>query len=162
MFNESYRIALRKEFVENKQPKEHGFTNHLHGFLTQLKQNNAPLTKRTFKRFEIYVVNYAMNTGSEVNGSRPSLIYKHSSNTFGEDVTVIPLTSATQQKQSDKFDVFVPKDDSNQLFVNSFARLRQIRSVSIKRIGKKVGTLTDANVIAAIEKLMQTMLGITE
>ncbi len=103
-----------------------------------------------------------MNTGSEVNGSRPSLIYKHSDNTLGEDVTVIPLTSATQQKQSDKFDVFVPKDESNQLFVNSFARLRQLRSVSLKRIGKQVGTLTDEHVMAAIEKLMQTMLGMTQ
>lgn len=162
MFGESYKIALLKEFVDNKQAKGHGFTNHLRGFLIQLIQNNAPLPQRTLKKREIVVVNYGMNTGSEVNGARPSLIYKHSANTHGEDVTVIPLTSATQQKLTDKFDVFVPKDESNQLFVNSFARLRQIRSVSLKRIGKQVGTLTDEHVRTAIEKLMQKMLGMTE
>lgn len=90
------------------------------------------------------------------------MIYKDSNSTLGEDVTVIPLTSATQQKQSDKFDVFVPKDANNQLFVNSFARLRQLRSVSMKRIGKQVGTLTDEHVMTAIEKLMQTMLGMKQ
>jgi mRNA-degrading endonuclease toxin of MazEF toxin-antitoxin module len=133
-FSESYKIALRPEFVNNKTPKEHCFVNHLNSFLTQLKKNSYPLVKKPFKKRQIYVVSYGMNLGSEINGDRPSIIYKDSSNTLGEDLTVVPLTSAVQERLSDKFDVFVPKDASNTLFQNSFARVRQLRSVSVKRL----------------------------
>jgi mRNA-degrading endonuclease toxin of MazEF toxin-antitoxin module len=55
--------------------------------------------------------------------------------------------------------VFVPKDAFNNLFQDSFARLRQIRSVSVKRLGKSVGTVTDEAVIEAINKQVVEMLG---
>ncbi len=162
VFSESYRIALRDKFVENKNPKEHGFKNHLEGFVFQLKQNSKELVKQAYSKRQIYVVSYGMNTGSEINGDRPSLIYKASDSTLGEDVIVIPLTSAFLQKQSDKYDIFVPKDKANNLFQNSYARLRQIRSVSIKRVGKSIGTLADEKVIQLINEQAKKMLWINE
>jgi mRNA-degrading endonuclease toxin of MazEF toxin-antitoxin module len=98
--------------------------------------------KQTYAKRQIYVVNYGMNTGSEINGDRPSIIYKASYATFGEDVIVIPLTSAGKDKKGDAYDVYVNKDADNKLFQPSFARLRQIRSVSVKRVGKKLGEVT--------------------
>lgn len=160
IFSESYKIALWPHFVNSTMIKEHNFKNHVESFLTQLKRNNYPLVKKPFKKWEVYTVNYGMNTGSEVNGERPSILYKWSQNTFGEDVIVIPLTSVVQEKMVDKFDVFVPKDEPNKLYQNSYARIRQIRSVSLKRLGKYVGTITDEYVINAINKNVKEMLAI--
>lgn len=67
VFSESYRIALRREFVESQQPKEHCFKNHVEGFLTLLKRNNSELVKKNFNKWDVYVVSYGMNAGSEIN-----------------------------------------------------------------------------------------------
>ncbi len=99
-----------------------------------------------------------MNTGSEINGDRPSVIYKDSKSTLGDDLTVIPLTSAVLEKQSDAFDIYVGKDEANNLYQNSRARLRQLRSVSVKRLGKFVGSITDDKVTGAINVRVKEML----
>lgn len=75
-----------------------------------------------------------MNTGSEMNGDRPSIIYKSDNYTLGEDVIVIPMTSALREKLTDKFDVLIQKDEDNTLYQNSYARLRQCRAVSVKKL----------------------------
>lgn len=93
-----------------------------------------------------------MNTGSEINGDRPSIIYKATHSTFGDDVVVIPLTSALKNKQPDKYDIPVPKDAANKLFQNSYARLRQIRSVSVKRVGRMIGEIKNDDVIQAVNE----------
>lgn len=112
----------------------------------------------SLSKWQIYVVSYGMNTGSEVNGDRPSIIYKDSQNTFGEDVIVIPLTSAVREKLADKFDVLVGKDENNQLFQDSYARLRQIKAVSLKKIGRPLGKITNEKVMAAIDEGVAKML----
>lgn len=161
-FSESYQIAMRPEFVANTTPKEHGFKNHAASFVVQLQKNSYPLVKRPFKKRQIYVVSYGMNLGSEVNGDRPSIIYKNSNFTLWEDLIVIPLTSANQQKQPDKFDTLVPQDASNNLFQNSYARVRQLKAQSVKKIGKFVGTITDENTIKAIDNAAKEMLWIDQ
>lgn len=158
-FSESYRVVMWRDFVENKQPKDHCFKNHVEGFVTLLRKNLLPLTKNNYKKWDIYVVSYGMNVGSEINGERPSIVYKANGNTLGDDIIVIPLTSALQEKQSDKFDTFIQKDEANKLFQNSYARLRQVRSVSTKRIGKIVGSITNPEAIDAITKWMADMFG---
>lgn len=150
MFGEAFTLKLLPEFVHNTQPKEHGFKNHVQGFVNSLKQNSIIGEKQSYTKRQIYVVSYGMNTGSEINGDRPSIIYKASHSTFGDDVIVIPLTSVGKQKKSDSFDVFVGKNPNNKLFQNSLARLRQIRSVSTKRVGKKLGEITSDAVKAGI------------
>ena len=99
-----------------------------------------------------------MNTGSEINGNRPALVFKDTQSSFGDDVIVIPLTTGNAQKQPDAFDVAVQKDGVNKLFQNSYARLRQIRSVSVKRIGKKVGELKHEPIQQTINDRMKNML----
>jgi mRNA-degrading endonuclease toxin of MazEF toxin-antitoxin module len=158
IFRESYEITLSKDFVENTKPKEHGVQNHIRHFVENLKQNNTSVEKQVYKKRQIYVVNYGLNVGSEINGSRPSIIYKDTGSTFGDDVTVIPLTSANYEKKADRYDIFVTKDDSNKLYQNSYARLRQIGCVSVKKIGKAVGTITDEKTIEEINEAMKKML----
>lgn len=162
VFSESYRIAMRDKFVQNPNPREHGFKNHVHSFVVQLKKNTSPIIKQSFNKWDIRVVSYEMNIGSEINGDRPSIVYKASDSTKWEDIVVIPLTSAAKQQQSDRFDISVPKDDTNKLYQSSYARLRQIRSVSIKRVGKIVWIVTDEKVKKEINEAIQTMLAIND
>lgn len=158
VFKESYKIVLWNEFVNNTNPKEHWFKNHVHGFLNQLKQNCKAVSKQEFNKWDVFVVSYGMNTGSEINGNRPSIVYKASHSTKWDDLIAIPLTSALQEKQSDAYDIFVQKDATNNLFQNSFARLRQMRAVSVKRVGKAIGKITDEKLIHAINTRIQKML----
>lgn len=160
VFNESYQLQLEPSFIENKLPKAHGLQNHVRGFVSQLKLNTLPVSKLPLKKREIYVVSYGMNTGSEINRDRPSIVYKDDQYTFWDDVLVIPLTSAFRDKLTDKFDTLVKKDDDNALFQNSYARLRQYRVVSKKKLWKKLGVITDEKVIAAINDGMKEMLGL--
>ena len=164
VFSESYKIALRDTFVNptSPSPKGHSFKNHAHSFVTQLKQNSKPLARLTLRKWQVVVVSYGMNTGSEINGDRPSVVFKADHSTKGEDIIVIPLTSALQQKQTDKYDVFVPKDKENNLFQNSFARLRQLRAVSLIKIGKTVGVISDPKVMHSITAWAQVMLWLNE
>lgn len=143
LFGENFTLKLLPKFVENSSPKEHGFKNHVKGFVDALQQNSSPAEKQRYVKWHVYVVNYGMNTGSEINGNRPSIIYKASHSTFGDDVVVVPLTSMGKQSQADAYDILVTKDDENKLYQSSYARLRQIRSVSVKRIGKKLGELNN-------------------
>lgn len=161
VFSDSYRIALRDTFVEaTNNPKEQSFKNHVESFVKLLKLNCIQLTARSFKKRQIYVVRFGMNTWSEINGDRPAIIYKASHNTLGDDVTVIPLTSARTQKKSDANDVFVAKNETNNLYQDSFARCRQLRVVSKLKVGKSVGVITDKELIKAIDATMDNMFGI--
>jgi len=134
--------------------------SHTDGFVTQLKLNTPSVIKQSLQKRQIYVVNYGMNTGSEMNGIRPSIIFKDSENTLGEDVTVIPLTSALCEKLTDKYDLFVEKDDSNKLFQNSYARLRQFRVISKRKLGKFLGTITNEGLRKEINETMGKMLAL--
>lgn len=61
VFVESYKIALRKEFVENTAPKEHGFKPHVESFVMQLKKNCTKPAKKPLKKRDIYVVKFGLN-----------------------------------------------------------------------------------------------------
>lgn len=76
VFARTYRIALRDEFVNGDFLKAHTLQNHVNNFIKQVKLNSLPTVERTFAKREIYAVDYGINTGSEINGIRPSLIYK--------------------------------------------------------------------------------------
>lgn len=158
LFWEKFTLKLLPDFVQNTEPKQHGFKNHVAGFVDALQQNSSIVEKQVYSKRQIYVVNYGMNTGSEINGNRPSIIYKSSSSTFGDDVIVIPLKSSGKQTKGDAFDIYVSKNEDNKLFQSSFARLRQIRSVSVKRIWKRLWTLNDDVVKKLINEAIMKML----
>lgn len=161
VFSESYKIVLRDEFVNKDHPKELSFRNHVYGFLSQLKNNNSPLTKKVLAKRDVYVVSYGLNnTGSEVNGDRPSIIYKSSDGIKWEDITVIPLTSALQNKLTDSYDILVKKEKDNQLYQDSRARLRQLKAISIKKIGRPLGKITDKKLQNEIDTSVKKMLGL--
>ncbi len=76
----------------------------------------------------------------------------------GEDVTVIPLTSALGEKLKDKHDLILLKDNDNKLYQNSYLRLRQIRAVSINRLGKLLGEIKNEAVRKKIGEAINELL----
>lgn len=56
------------------------------------------------------------------------------------------------------YDILVTKDADNKLYQSSYARLRQIRSVSVKRIGKKLGEINSDLVKKLINDAIRKML----
>lgn len=159
VFKRTYRTHLREDFVWLKDPKKHTFTNHVHGFIRQLQLNFANVEKEDLKKWQLCLVDYTMNTWSEISFLRPSIIYK--ADTTWQDVIVLPLTSWWEEKLIDRFDVPVPKDLDNKLYQNSYARLRQLRAISIKKIGAVLWEITNPNTKEAIDKAVKEMLGIT-
>ncbi|HMG66361.1 MAG TPA: hypothetical protein VK588_01705 [Chitinophagaceae bacterium] len=75
-------MELSKEYVKDRTPKNHNFWNHMRGAMERAKLNDSPLQKQPFRKRQIYVVRYGMNDGSEINGDRPSIIYKASHSTL--------------------------------------------------------------------------------
>lgn len=61
MFTQSYKVALRNEFVKNNDSKAHGFKSHVHGFLTLLGLNNRNIEEMKLKRFEVRPVRFTVN-----------------------------------------------------------------------------------------------------
>lgn len=158
VFNKSYKIALWDELVWNKNPKEHNLTAHVEGLITQLRLNTKPLVKQqSIKKRQIYTVNFSSTIGSEITGIRPALVITPES-MGGEDVTVIPLTSALGEKLKDKHDLILLKDNDNKLYQNSYLRLRQIRAVSINRLGKLLGEIKNEAVRKKIGEAINELL----
>lgn len=82
------------------------------------------------------MVDYGMNIGTEINGIRPSIIFKNSNYKYWEDIIVIPITSYKdeQEKSKDEFDVEIEASRKNWLTNNSLIKIRQLRCVSKKRL----------------------------
>lgn len=97
-----------------------------------LKRNCTEVGRRPLKQRSIVVTDFNMGIGSEVIHTRSAIVL--SSHSHGDDTLVVPLTSAQLEKQTDPYDVFISKDPSNALYQNSYARVRQLRAVSLNRI----------------------------
>jgi mRNA interferase MazF len=86
----------------------------------------------------------------EIWGVRPCLIV--SANVVNMDsqmVTIVPLSKINNnfgRKRLRKTDIYIKKEEGN-LDYNSKIVLNQIRSIDIKRIRKKLGTVSDEKVI---------------
>ena len=157
VFAKTYKIALRDELVWGKNPKEHNLTSHIEGLITQLKLNSIQLQKLPVKKFEIYAVNFSSSIGSEITAIRPALVITPN-NLRGEDVTVIPLTSAAKEKVIDPYDLLLLKDADNKLYQNSYLRLRQIRAVSKNRLQKQLGEIKNKEIRQQINDAVTRML----
>jgi len=111
LFKNSYTLNLREVFVKNNEKKSSGLENNVNWFLKKLKLSNHEKSPEfhnsTFHKWSIYYVNYGINIGSEINGNRPSIMIKDTFNTYGKDLIAIPLTSFSEEKSIDKFDVMI-------------------------------------------------------
>jgi len=143
IYKKNFIMFVRKDFIFKVEEKKHNLENHLYWLKKKiyLNQNREKLKAST--KWSIYYVDYWINIWSEINWVRPSIIYKNSHFTSGEDIIVIPLTSYKINKSLDTFDVELESDKANKLKVKSYIKLRQIRSISKKRIESYIWKITD-------------------
>jgi mRNA interferase MazF len=86
--------------------------------------------------------------GSEQGGLRPVLILSH--NVFNERSGTVIAVVLTSQPQRAGFPLTLELSEQN-LPKKSWVKISQIRTLSIKRIGKKIATLSDEKLSLIIE-----------
>lgn len=94
-----------------------------------------------------------------MNGLRPVVLITPLEEGSGDDVTVIPLTSVNMVKHLDPLDVFVARGKDEKLYQPSVARVRQIRTISSKRIREELGEIADPEVRKKISVAVNRMFG---
>jgi mRNA interferase MazF len=96
------------------------------------------------RRGEICLVNLEPARGSEADKRRPAVIVSNDGANISAEragrgvVTVVPLTSNTSRVYP--FQVFLAASDSG-LDRDSKAQAEQVRSISVERIGERIGAV---------------------
>jgi mRNA interferase MazF len=97
------------------------------------------------KRGEICLVDFDPSRGSEADKSRPAVIVSNDAVNITAErlgrgvITVVPITSRTATVHP--FQVMLPAKSTG-LSRNSKAQAEQARSVSVERLGRVIGVLT--------------------
>ncbi|MGB5620474.1 MAG: type II toxin-antitoxin system PemK/MazF family toxin [Desulfobacterales bacterium] len=94
--------------------------------------------------------------GSEQGGFRPVLILSH--NIFNNRSGTVIAVAITSQPQRAGFPLTLELSDTN-LPKKSWAKISQVRTLSTKRIGKKLASATPEELIDIIEGLNEIIGG---
>lgn len=89
-----------------------------------------------FELGDIFLTDYEPHFGHECGKLRPSLVIQESVLENSPYVTVMPFTSNLKMSS---FDVFVSKDEKNNLKNNSVLKVRQINSFDKRRFIHFIG-----------------------
>ena len=114
------------------------------------------------RRGEVRLVDFDPARGAEANKTRPALIVSNdSANAIAERlgrgvVTVLPLTSNTERVYA--FQVLVPAADSG-LPRDSKVQAEQVRSVTVERVGRRVGWVP-ATLMTAVDAALRLHLAL--
>ena len=107
-------------------------------------------------RGDIYWADLNPVIGSEQGGLRPVLILSH--NVFNERSGTVIAVALTSQVQRAGFPLTIELE-GKKLPKKSWVKISQIRTLSIKRIGKKIATVTDEELSLVIEGLNEIIGG---
>ena len=118
---------------------------------------NEPNLK--YQKWEIYFVNLWKNIWSELNKTRPCIIYSKRSYNNKSWVIIIPLKSAKNKKIIEKFQIKVQKNNINNLRKDSIIDIFYIRNISTKRINKFIWKLNKEELLK-IDELISKMFWI--
>ena len=101
---------------------------------------NKSTPKLIPKKWDIYFVNLWQNIWSELNKTRPCIIWSVKKANFWNTVIIIPLKSFKGQKLND-FQVLIKKSKINWLEKDSIIDFSSIRQISKKRLLNKIWKL---------------------
>jgi mRNA interferase MazF len=101
-------------------------------------------------RGSIYWADLNPVIGSEQGGLRPVLVLSH--NVFNDRSGTVIAVALTSQRQHVGFPLVLELDEKN-LPKKSWVKISQIRTLSVKRIGKKIASLPDEELSHIIEGL---------
>jgi len=90
-----------------------------------------------FKKWDIYFVNLWKNIWSELNKTRPCIVYSSKKANFWNTVVIIPL-KLFKWKINNNFNLLLAKSKEFWLEKDSIADLVWIRQISKKRINKRI------------------------
>ncbi|MBN1613495.1 MAG: type II toxin-antitoxin system PemK/MazF family toxin [Deltaproteobacteria bacterium] len=107
-------------------------------------------------RGNIYWADLNPVIGSEQGGLRPVLILSH--NVFNERSGTVIAVALTSQPQRAGYPLTLELSEKN-LPKKSWVKISQIRTLSIKRIGKKIATASDDQLSLIIEGLNEIIGG---
>jgi len=107
-------------------------------------------------RGNIYWADLNPVIGSEQGGLRPVLVLSH--NVFNERSGTVIAVALTSQPQRAAFPLTLELEEKN-LPKKSWVKISQIRTLSIKRIGKKIAAASDEELSLIIEGLNEIIGG---
>lgn len=160
LYIKNFTMFVRAEFIIGTEGKKHNIENHLEWLKTKIRINQQKEVSQQKTKWSVYYINYGINIGSEINGTRPSIIFKDSEYGFGSDIIIIPMTSFDLDKSIDTFDIEIEPTKSNGLKRKSLIKTRQMRCISQKRIEKYIGKIEDRDIMDQLDKNITTMLGL--
>ena len=107
-------------------------------------------------RGDIYWADLNPVIGSEQGGFRPVLILSH--NIFNDRSGTIIAVAITSQPQRAGFPLTIELSDTK-LPKKSWAKISQVRTLSTKRIGKKIESASPEEVVSIIDGLNEIIGG---
>jgi mRNA interferase MazF len=107
-------------------------------------------------RGNIYWADLYPVIGSEQGGLRPVLVLSH--NVFNERSGTVIAVALTSQPQRAGFPLTLELNGKN-LPKKSWVKISQIRTLSVKRIGKKIATVSEEELSLIIEGLNEIIGG---
>ena len=108
-------------------------------------------------RGNIYWADLNPVIGSEQGGLRPVLVLSH--NVFNERSGTVIAVALTSQPQRAGFPLTLELNEKN-LPKKSWVKISQIRTLSVKRIGKKIAAASDEELSLIIEGLNEISVNI--
>ena len=107
-------------------------------------------------RGNIYWADLHPVVGSEQGGLRPVLVLSH--NVFNERSGTVIAVAITSQPQRAGFPLTLELNDSK-LPKRSWVKISQIRTLSVKRVGKKIATVSEEQLSHVTEGLNEIIGG---
>jgi len=109
------------------------------------------------KRGDIWLVNLDTTIGSEIKKTRPAVIISSDLVGILPLKVVIPLTDWKDRYATAPWMVRIDPDEQNGLSKPSAADALQIRSVSEKRLVKKIGSMPSFHLIKIVQAVMNVL-----
>lgn len=107
---------------------------------------------------KIWWVALGTSVGHEYKGRRPALVIQSNKQLQKSNlITVMPLTSNIKNRIEG--DIFIRKDNRNNLFSDSILKVRDIISFDYSRFIKKIG-IADDKVLVAVKAYLKEHFGI--
>ncbi len=146
-----YKTKLNKirnliEEIKNDITTE-SISHFLNWFYEKLNihfKKNTPNIK--IKKGSIFYINLWQNIWSELNKTRPCIIYSDKKANFWNTIIVIPLKSYKWKKLND-FQLIIKASNQNNLNKDSIADISSLRQISKKRLLDKIWNIENKHYI---------------
>ena len=110
----------------------------------------------TFRRGQIWLVNFEPSFGHEYQKIRPALVIQHEKYIeSGNLLTVIPISSQTANHA--ELDILMKANSQNRLMEDSLLKLKHISSFDRRRFIKLIGT-SDKETMENVDKHLQLFI----